>query len=76
MIPRDKSCIPPKKQTVHKRLAHPETVLPAMLLMIAHNILIKPPSETIKPTQVIICIDLTERLVMPSHANASILWRG
>ena len=64
------------KQTMHTVEAQPLTVLSVRWAISAQITAMKLSSDTTQPKPVIIRIGLTDRLVMPSKARASIFFRG
>lgn len=76
IIPKDKSCTPLTKQTMHVMLAHPATVLPRMAEIKAHRTPKKLIAAIIIPNPVIILKGFTERLVIPSTAKETIFFNG
>ena len=73
ITPRQRSWM---KHMIHTVLAHPDTVFPSKSPMTAHIIPIKLRKAIRTPNMVIIRIGLTERLVIPSKASASIFFSG
>ena len=76
MIPRNRHCIPPTKHTRQASDAQPATECPAIAAITAQIMPMNDRSVMNSPAKNTMRIGLTDRLVMPSNASASIFFSG